>query len=113
MKKIQTLLVLMAAAAALLASPIVAAQDAADIDGATLDRFVVAFADVRDLQREFSTKLDGVTDQGEAQALQQEAQEKMVRAVEEAGLTVSEYNSVVTAMEQDEALRDEVLDQVD
>lgn len=113
MKMKKLLAIAAALVLAFLVSPIASAQDGDSIDAATLDKFVVAFADVRDLQREFAARLDGVSDQGEAQALQQEVQEKMVRAVEEAGLSVPEYNGVVAAMEQDEALRDEILNQVE
>ena len=79
------------------------------VDDTTVDKFVVAFADVRDLQLEFSRKLETADSPDKAQALQQEAQQKMVSAVEEAGLSVADYNQVVTAMEQNPELRDEIL----
>jgi hypothetical protein len=82
---------------------------APQVDSATVDRFVVAFADVRDLQEKFSRQLENVESQEEAQALQQEAQQQMVNAVEEAGLNVSDYNQVVSAMEHNPELRNEIL----
>ena len=82
---------------------------APQIDEATVERFVVAFADVRDLQHKFSEKLEAVDNQQDAQALQQEAQQEMVSAVEDAGLSVADYNRVVSAMEQDPQLRDNII----
>ncbi|MDX5333475.1 MAG: DUF4168 domain-containing protein [Gammaproteobacteria bacterium] len=81
---------------------------AADVDDATLDRFVVAYADIQALQREFATELEQVESQEEAAALQQATQQKMVEAVQESGLSVPEYNTVVQALDQDPALREKV-----
>lgn len=82
---------------------------APQVDDATVEKFVVAYADVRDLQQKFSKKLETVESQEEAQALQQEAQQEMISAVEEAGLNVADYNQVVSAMEQNPQLRDDIL----
>lgn len=86
-----------------------AQPSAPQVDDTTVDKFVVAFADVRELQQKYSKKLENVENQEEAQNLQQEAQQEMVGAVEEAGLEVAEYNQVVAAMEQDPQLRDDIL----
>lgn len=81
----------------------------AELDETTVKQFVVAFSEVQKIQQQFSGQLEGVNSQQEAQALQQQAQEEMIGAVEEAGLTVADYNMVVAAMEQDPQLRDEIL----
>ncbi|MBD3620028.1 MAG: DUF4168 domain-containing protein [Chromatiales bacterium] len=81
---------------------------AADVDDATLDKFVVAYADIQALQQEFATELEQVESQEEAAALQQETQQKMVEAVQDSGLSVPEYNTVVQALDQDPALREKV-----
>jgi hypothetical protein len=85
------------------------AAPTAQVDPATVEKFVVAFADVRELQQEFSLKLQNAESPEEAQSLQQEAQQEMVGAVKEAGLEVEDYNRVVSAMEQDPQLRNEIL----
>ncbi|HDP89442.1 MAG TPA: DUF4168 domain-containing protein [Thioalkalivibrio sp.] len=81
---------------------------ATNVDDATLEKFVVAYADIQELQQEFATELEQVSSQEEAAALQQETQQKMVSAVEESGLSVPEYNNVVQALDQDPALREKV-----
>lgn len=86
-----------------------AQPSAPQVNDATVDKFVVAFTDVRELQQKYSKKLESIEDQEAAQNLQQEAQEEMVGAVEEAGLKVAEYNQVVAAMEQNPQLRDDIL----
>ncbi len=113
-------------AAALMASPLIAqaqegyappagmADNAAEqISDAQVDKFVVAFSEVQQLQNSFSQQLEGVSSQEEAQALQQQTQQQMIEAVEDVGLSVADYNMVVAAMEQDEALRDSILNRVD
>jgi hypothetical protein len=93
-------------------TPPASAQEQApvpQVDDAIVDKFVVAFADVRELQQKFSKKLEGVESQEEARDLQQEAQQEMISAVEEAGLNVADYNQVVSAMEQNPQLRDDIL----
>ena len=81
---------------------------AANVDEATLEKFVLAYADIQELQQEFATDLEQVSSQEEAAALQQETQQKMIRVVEESGLSVPEYNNVVQALEQDPELRAKV-----
>ncbi len=83
-------------------------QEPVEVDDQTLDQFVTAFLDVRDIQAEFSEELGGVEDRERAQALQAEAQDQMVEAVEEAGLSVQEYNQVATQMQNDPELRERV-----
>lgn len=82
------------------------------LDQATVDQFVVAFGEVQKIQQQFSGQLEGVSDQAEAQALQQQAQQEMIGAVEQAGLSVTDYNMVVSAMEQDPQLRENILGRV-
>lgn len=85
---------------------------APQMDEATVDKFVVAFGKVMALQQTYSAKLESAADQQEAQAIQQQAQQEMMAAVEDAGMSVEEYNQFVSAMKQDPALREKVLDRV-
>lgn len=78
------------------------------VDDRTLDRFVTAFLDVRDIQAEFAERLGSVEDREQAQSLQSEAQDEMIAAVEDAGLSVQEYNQVATMMQEDPELRERV-----
>jgi hypothetical protein len=74
----------------------------------TLDRFAEAYVAIRRIQSDFADQLGEVEEREKARELQQEAQEKMVTAVEEAGLSVSEYNQVARRMQNDPELREKV-----
>jgi len=92
--------------------PAAAAPTEANISDAQLEKFVTAFGEVRQLEQEFTRELEKVDNQEEAQALQQGTQQKMMGAVEDAGLSVEEYNQIVSAMRQDPELRQEITSQV-
>ncbi len=76
----------------------------------TIDTFVDAFVAVQDIREDFTERLHGASDEAEAQALQAEAQEKMLRAVEESGMSVQEYNEVALALQNDPELMQRVQD---
>ncbi|MGM0595177.1 MAG: DUF4168 domain-containing protein [Pseudomonadota bacterium] len=94
-------------------NPAASAPSKADIGDEKLGQFVDAFVEVRELEQGFTSKLENIEDQEEAQALQQQTQQEMIGAVEDAGLSVEEYNNIVAAMRQDPELRDEILSQVE
>ncbi len=70
-------------------------------DEQTLERFAGAWNNVQEIRDEYMGEIQAAGDAEQAQALQQEAQEKMVEAVTEAGVEVSEYNEIATRMGQD------------
>jgi hypothetical protein len=99
------------AAAALLALGLTAApalaQDqqapaAADITDEQLDQFAEAALAVNQVGREYASRLQSVEDESQAEQIRAEAQEAMVEAVREEGLSVDEYNAIYTAAENDE-----------
>jgi uncharacterized protein YdgA (DUF945 family) len=69
-----------------------------------LDAFVDAALDVQRVQQDLSAELQGVENAEEADRLQQEAQEEAVQAVEERGLTVDQYDSILRAATADPEL---------
>ncbi|OOG23505.1 hypothetical protein B1C78_11275 [Thioalkalivibrio denitrificans] len=83
-------------------------QPGAQIDPDTLDRFVDAFVEVQHIREDFAERLQGVESEADAQAMQQEAQEEMISAVEDNGLSVEEYNQVAMALQQDPAMMQQV-----
>lgn len=83
-------------------------QQGAQIDPQTLDRFVDAFVAVQHIREDFAERLQAVENESEAQAMQQEAQEEMISAVEEKGLDVEEYNQVAMALQSDPAMMQRV-----
>lgn len=85
---------------------------APQMDEATVNKFVVAYGKVVELQQTYSAKLENAADQQEAQVIQQQAQQEMMSAVEEAGISVEEYHQIVQTMQRDPALREKVIDRV-
>lgn len=79
-----------------------------DIDSATKDKFITAYVEIRDVQQEYTKKLQNVEDKSKAQQLQEQAQAEMVDIVEDNGLTVKEYNQLVNAIGNDPELRQEI-----
>ncbi len=72
-----------------------------DFDDETLERFAGAWNEVQEIRDDYMGEIQAAGDAEQAQALQQEAQEKMVEAVTEAGVEVSDYNAIATHMGQD------------
>jgi len=81
---------------------------AAEVDDATIDQFVGALVEVDTIQTEFIQEREQVTDAGQARELEERAQLDMVRAVEENGLSVADYNAIVEQMSADPALQQEI-----
>lgn len=84
-------------------------QAAANVDEASLNKFKHAYAEVNSVRASFAGKLEDVEDPQEAQKLQQQAQEYMVSAVEDSGLSVKEYNQISAAIQQNPELRQKIL----
>lgn len=76
-----------------------------EISDQDLERFTSAEAKVSDIRDDFSERLSQAEDQSEAQALQLEAQEKMVEAVQSEGLAVPKYNEIATRAQTDPELQ--------
>lgn len=85
------------------------AAQPAQINEETIEKFAGAFSEILVIQETFTEKLEAAESNEDAQALQQEAQQEMVEAVQDNGLSVAEYNEVVAMMEQDPQLRERVL----
>lgn len=83
-----------------------------ELDQETKDKFIAAYIDVREIQNEYTTKLQDVTDQEKAQQLQQQAQQEMMSAVESNGMSVNDYNAVTQVVANDPELLDEIQRQV-
>ena len=79
-----------------------------DLSERDIDTFVNAFVAVQEVREDFANRLQQAEDETEAQAMQQEAQDEMVAAVEDAGMSVEEYNEVAMALQNDPELMQEV-----
>ena len=86
---------------------------AADVDDATVSNFADAFLSVQEISQGLSDQLAEAEGTDAAQEMQQEAQEEMAEAVEEAGISVSDYNQIAVGMRQDPELAERVREAVD
>lgn len=84
-------------------------QEQQEFDDETLERFADAYVAVGEVHDEYSQRLQGTDATEDAQALQQEANNKMVAAIEAKGLEVQEYSAVAAALERDTHLREKVV----
>lgn len=82
-----------------------AAPASSEISDSTVEKFVQAQQEVESIRGEYLKRAQQAEDQQQAMGLQQEAQQKMVEAVEESGMQVQEYNMVAQVAQQDSGLK--------
>lgn len=74
------------------------------------DEKLAAFVDAREsvveISQQWEERLNNTESQEKLNSLQQEAQQEMVAAVREEGLTVNEYNTIVDATQTDPELKE-------
>jgi hypothetical protein len=79
-----------------------------DVSSAEVESFAAAMLDVQQLGQEWTQRMQETDDQEELSEMQQEAQEEMIGAIEDHGMTVEEYNEIATAAQQDPELAQEI-----
>jgi hypothetical protein len=82
---------------------------AAEVTEEQIERFAEAYTEVSQLRDEYTQQIIQAEDPDRATELQQEANERMIEAVEEKGLSVGEYNMIAEAMDRDPELQERVL----
>src|SRR5690606_29090487 len=82
---------------------------AVSVDQQTLEAAAKAYLDIQEIRDEFLPQIEGATDQAQAQQLQQQANQRMVAAIEKNDLEIEEYNEIIQAVSQDDQLRSEFL----
>lgn len=82
-----------------------AAQEQVEVSDDQLKTYAEAEQKVQEIRSEFQQQMPNAESPEEAQTLQQEAQQEMVAAVEDAGLTVEEYNQIASQMQANPELR--------
>lgn len=100
-------------AAALAFSTVAMAQQGAQqpptpdvhVGDAELQSFAKASTAITEIQQDYSLRMQNADDPQAASELQQQANEKMVGAVEEAGLDVETFNMIATAVQSDPNLQ--------
>lgn len=78
------------------------------LDDATLENFVAAAVELGEIRNEFVVQLQGVQDEDKAREIQEEMNQKMLSAVDEAGIDVPTYNYIANQMNTDEQLRNKI-----
>ena len=80
--------------------------DASDFSDSDLDAFVATQKDMAGIQKKYSQKLQANQDKPKkAMEVQQEAQQKMVEAVQDNGLELEKYNQIVRLAQYDADFR--------
>lgn len=85
-------------------------QQGGEVTDEKLGQFMVAMASVQDVQEEYAGQIQSTSDGEKAQELRQEAQNKMISAVEDSGLTVPQYNMIAERMRTDPELAERAED---
>lgn len=73
-----------------------------------LKQFANAYRSIVILSREYAPKLKAAADIKEAEAINSEAQSKMISAIEAAGLSKDEYQQIAASLKSDAALLERV-----
>lgn len=87
-------------------------QQNVDVSDKKLESFVEAREEVAQISRQWEDRLNNADSQEKLNSLQQQAQEEMVAAVRDKGLSVDEYNMIVDVSQTDPDLRKRVNEMV-
>ena len=79
-----------------------------DVSTSDLQSFSEARTAISEIQQDYSQRLQGADDPEKANALQQEANEEMISAVQETGLDVESFNTIAMAVQNDPELQQEL-----
>jgi hypothetical protein len=79
-----------------------------DVSGGEIESFAKAQNQIVRIQQEYQEMLSGVEEQEARQRMVQEMNEKLVSAVEDAGLSVERYNEIFHASQSDEELQQDI-----
>lgn len=69
-----------------------------------LESFAGAYVKIREISEKYQSRITGAEEEAKVRQLQQEANDKMAQAVQDHGLTVSEYNMIFDAIKQNARL---------
>jgi hypothetical protein len=81
----------------------------ANISDDTVQKVGVALGQVTQIREEYTKRLALVETDDEKEAVASEAQDVMIQAVSEQGLSVGQFNTVISAAEEDAELGQRVL----
>jgi hypothetical protein len=84
-----------------------------NFDDVTLLKFSMAMEGVQQVGSNYEAEFQNAEDAAEAQKIQQAAQQEMEEAVQSSGLSIAEYNQIAQQAQQDEQLRNRILEMAD
>lgn len=90
-----------------------AQQAPVNVDQQSLEAAAKAYLDIQEIRDEFLPQIEGATDQNQAQQLQQQANQRMVAAIEQNDLELDQYNEIIQAVTQNDQLRTQFLAMVE
>lgn len=70
-----------------------------------LEKAAAAYADVVEISEEFQQSIQGIEDESKRLELQESANERMISAIENAGLDVDTYNAILAEVRSNEKVR--------
>ncbi|KAA0017457.1 DUF4168 domain-containing protein [Salinicola corii] len=73
-----------------------------------LQQFADASQDIAMISQDYTEQLQNASDEGEQQKIRQQANDEMVQAVQESGMSVEQFNSIGQAIQQDPQLMQRV-----
>ncbi|WP_323751338.1 DUF4168 domain-containing protein [Marinobacter sp.] len=88
--------------------PAAAGTQSTNFSDAQLKEFIEAQDGVMEVRDEYIEKIEAADSQQKAQELQMKANEKMVSAIQDAGIEISTYNAIATAYSSEPKIRNRV-----
>lgn len=83
-------------------------QQQADFSDQELRTFVELQDEIGEVREEYVSEIEAAGSEDEARQLQQEAQTEMVEVIEDAGMSVEEYNAIAVAYNSDPSIQERV-----
>lgn len=80
-------------------------QQQVEMTDALLQKFLVAMNGVQQVSQKYGAQFQNAEDQETKREIQQKAQQEMLAAVNDAGLSPDEYNAVIQRVQQDPELQ--------
>ena len=102
-------------------APVASAQDSympqqgqqqMNVTDAQLQEFAEAEAAVRQVQSKFQAQAQAVETEAEMQAIQNQANQQMVQAIERTDLSIQEYHQIANAVQANPQLREKYMNMV-
>jgi GTP1/Obg family GTP-binding protein len=78
-----------------------------ELSGDILEPFAGAYKEISQIHTTYTERIMQSNDPAQADALQQEANQKMTQAVADHGLTIKNYNTIFKSIQYDPALKEQ------